>query len=135
MSKGPGKWQRAILAELEKREAFYLSELLPGQHTRANYVALLRAADRLPQAQAQVIRFTYSTRQDGHIVIVRPGLAFDRSQYDQARWKRGHEAWKAEQERLKRLAFTNGISVDVSPSSASVNTYDDGAIEAEYKIS
>src|SRR5262245_61590833 len=37
MSRGPGTWQRAILAELERREQFFLRELLPEYPTRVGY--------------------------------------------------------------------------------------------------
>jgi hypothetical protein len=47
MSKGHGKWERAILEALEEVTAFYLTDLLPISHTRANVVALNRAARNL----------------------------------------------------------------------------------------
>jgi hypothetical protein len=37
MSRGPGRWQRAILDELERREQFFLRELLPEYPTRVGY--------------------------------------------------------------------------------------------------
>lgn len=49
MSKGPGKLQRFILNRLEEVEWFYLADLLEDDHSRSNYVALLRAADRLAE--------------------------------------------------------------------------------------
>lgn len=47
MSRGPGKWQRVILAELASRESFWLRTLLPGNYTKAEYNALHRAALKL----------------------------------------------------------------------------------------
>ena len=44
MSRGPGKWERAILAALEERESFWLRSLLSRETTKAQYNALLRAA-------------------------------------------------------------------------------------------
>jgi hypothetical protein len=47
MSKGPGKWERAILLALEQCPAFYLMALLPLDATRTEVVALNRAARNL----------------------------------------------------------------------------------------
>jgi hypothetical protein len=47
MSRGPGKWERAILTELASRENFWLRTLLPRDCTKAEYNALLRAALKL----------------------------------------------------------------------------------------
>src|SRR5215831_2702789 len=44
MSRGHGKWERAILQVLERVPAFYLTDLLPNPHTRSHVVALNRAA-------------------------------------------------------------------------------------------
>ena len=50
MSRGPGKWQRAILATLADHEAFWLRSLLGPSCTKAQYNALLRAAHKLQAA-------------------------------------------------------------------------------------
>ncbi|MBU1008477.1 hypothetical protein KKA53_05365 [Candidatus Dependentiae bacterium] len=50
MSKGPGKLQRLILAVLTEHEAFYLRDLLGWTYTKAQYNALLRAANQLERA-------------------------------------------------------------------------------------
>ena len=50
MSKGHGKWERAILAALKEAPAYYLSDLLPVPHTRSQSVALNRAANNLADA-------------------------------------------------------------------------------------
>jgi hypothetical protein len=47
MSRGHGKWERAILAALDRVQAFYLTDLLPTPHTRSHVVALNRAARNL----------------------------------------------------------------------------------------
>lgn len=50
MSKGHGKWERAILEALKYVRAFYLTDLLPPLHTRSHTVALNRAARNLCDA-------------------------------------------------------------------------------------
>src|SRR5262249_60151782 len=50
MSKGHGKWERAILQALEEVPAFYLTDLLPDPHTRSQTAALNRAARNLCDA-------------------------------------------------------------------------------------
>ncbi len=47
MSKGPGKWQRTVLAAVDQHKAVYALDLLPTDHSRSDYVALLRAVNRL----------------------------------------------------------------------------------------
>ena len=47
MSKGHGKWERAILQALKEAPAYYLTDLLPTPHTRSQVVALNRAANNL----------------------------------------------------------------------------------------
>jgi hypothetical protein len=44
MSRGFGKWQRLILAELASRERFFLRELLPPDCRKADSNSLHRAA-------------------------------------------------------------------------------------------
>src|SRR5258707_15639593 len=50
MSRGHGKWERAILEALKGAAAFYLTDLLPIPHTRSHVVALNRAARNLHDA-------------------------------------------------------------------------------------
>jgi hypothetical protein len=50
MSRGHGKWERAILAALEQVAAFYLTDLLPTPHTRSQVVAVNRATRNLAAA-------------------------------------------------------------------------------------
>ncbi len=58
MSKGPGKWQVAILAKLKVRDRFTLQELLGPSFTRAQYNALHRAMLKLEDAgRINVTRF------------------------------------------------------------------------------
>lgn len=56
MSKGPGKWQRLILDELGRRSWVKLADLLPADHTRSDYVALMRAAHGLKQVELWRVR-------------------------------------------------------------------------------
>jgi hypothetical protein len=44
MSRGLGRWQREIMATLEKQPAFFLVDVLSRPYPRAHYVALHRAA-------------------------------------------------------------------------------------------
>ena len=75
MSRGPGKWQRAILAELANREAFYLRDLLGPRCTRAERNALLRAAIQLEGAGTiNPHRFAYGGKTT---VVYRIGTMFD----------------------------------------------------------
>lgn len=74
MSKGPGKWQRLILAELETRDAFYLRCLLDSRCTKAQYDALLRAALQLEsKGQISIMRFLFGRFNN---VIHKKGTTF-----------------------------------------------------------
>ena len=78
MSKGPGLWQRAILAQLAGRPAFYLREMLPWRCTNGQYNALLRAALRLEEdGKIQIARFLWGA-SPGHAktVVHRIGTEF-----------------------------------------------------------
>jgi len=50
MSRGPGKWQRRILARLTHSNTYWLRTLLPRHAGRSEYNALLRAALTLEAA-------------------------------------------------------------------------------------
>jgi hypothetical protein len=50
MSRGPGVWQRAILAELRERDWCEVTDVLPTPHTFSQYQAARRAAIRLARA-------------------------------------------------------------------------------------
>jgi len=63
MSRGHGKWERAILQVLERVPAFYPIDLLPSPHTRAQIVALNRAARGL--IAAGKVRATYWSTRGG----------------------------------------------------------------------
>lgn len=64
MSRGPGRWQRAIVKELATRPAFYLVDLLPTDYTRSEYAALWRAARSLEERREVVItRYRYGSRK------------------------------------------------------------------------
>ena len=74
MSRGYGKWERAILAALDQAPAFYLTDLLPTPHTRSHVVALNRAARGLI-AVGKVQAIYRRSRFDGcdYAVIYRSG--------------------------------------------------------------
>ena len=75
MSRGYGKWERAILAALEYTAAFYLTDLLPPKHTRAQIVALNRAARNLKD-KGRIASCTWLTQGKaaaGFVTIYRPG--------------------------------------------------------------
>jgi hypothetical protein len=78
MSKGPGKWQRLILAGLADREAFYLRKLLGRTCTKAQYNALLRAAQELEATRKiNVCRFLWGgVSGQGKTVVHRIGTTF-----------------------------------------------------------
>lgn len=72
MSRGPGSWQRAILATFDQAESFYLVDVLPDGYTKSQYNAAHRAALRLEDAgRISVKHFIYGTP---HLVIGRPGV-------------------------------------------------------------
>lgn len=76
---GKGKWQVAILAELARRPAFYVNELLASGHSRAAYVALLEGMNRLEsRGLIQITRYLCWGNTPGRVVICRPGYHFDR---------------------------------------------------------
>jgi hypothetical protein len=77
MSKGHGKWERAILEGLKEAASYYLTDLLPTPHTRSHVVALNRAARSLCDAGKiemlrWMTRFT-NERPHGFIVVYRLG--------------------------------------------------------------
>jgi len=100
MSRGLGKWQRAIIETLKSKKAFYVKDLLPLQHTRSEYVALLRAVTSLEIKRAiNVNRYMCWGDGDGKVVINRPGISTPRREVER-------------------------LNVDKVPSSYFVNTYE-----------
>jgi hypothetical protein len=78
VSRGPGMWQRGILAALEKHPAVYLMDLLPKPRTRSQVVALHRAAHQLAQAgKIQTVRWLGRVGYSGFITVARPGYRID----------------------------------------------------------
>src|SRR5947209_19790815 len=73
MSRGPGRWERAILEALERVPAFYLTDLLPEPHTRSHTVALNRAARKLADAHKIESMAWMCSATTGRITIYRPG--------------------------------------------------------------
>jgi hypothetical protein len=81
MSRGPGRWQRAILDELQRREVFYLREVLPATPTRSDRLAVVRAAHRLARQGRLVVdveRQHWQRAARGAVVVARPGVVIDR---------------------------------------------------------
>jgi hypothetical protein len=86
MSRGFGRHQRLILAELKETEAFYLSDLFPPDdqqkpfarrgHETSEVVALRRAARSLRNA-GKIARY-YDGGVRGRLVIARPGARLSR---------------------------------------------------------
>jgi hypothetical protein len=93
MSRGPGRWQRAILEALQTQERFFLVEILPleaiFERTRSSQRAAIRAAHRLAQHGLITLntqpygwqRWHYTgerlVRLNG-LLIARPGAVLDR---------------------------------------------------------
>jgi hypothetical protein len=76
VSRGPGFWQRAILAAFDQAESFYLVDVLPDGYTKAQYNAAHRAAQRLDDVdRISLWNFTLGTP---HVVIGRPGVKPER---------------------------------------------------------
>jgi len=81
MSKGPGKWQRMILEELERRRAFYVADLLPDGYSRSDYSALIRAAYKLLDAgRVELTRYMCWGSAGRKLAVSFPGVAFDRDE-------------------------------------------------------
>ena len=86
MSRGPGIWQRGILAAVEQHGAVYLRDLLPRPTRRAEYVALHRGAVSLcKQGRIDITAYMCGSGPTGltgadKIVLTRPGMRIsDRS--------------------------------------------------------
>jgi hypothetical protein len=75
MSRGFGKWERAILQTLDQVAASYLTDLLPSRHTRSQVVALNRAARNLEDAsKIEIVRWmTRAGTQHGFLTVYRVG--------------------------------------------------------------
>ena len=70
MSRGPGKWQNAILHALEKQPVLYVADILPVGHTTSDYRAILRAAILLGDAGIVVHRTHHGWSRGGRCVFV-----------------------------------------------------------------
>jgi hypothetical protein len=92
MSRGFGKWQRAILAALAEREAFYLVDILPHRHSKSQYNAVSRAAIHL--RDAGMIDMHYWAYSHPNVVVSRLGMARpDRPALDRARCPAPSKCW------------------------------------------
>jgi hypothetical protein len=92
MSRGPGKWQRAILDALETHEWIFLRDVLPPEHTPSQHRACRRAARQLrTQGRGSLDRLLRPWRllpADGYtlgtMLVLRPGVIADYAQiYEQ----------------------------------------------------
>ena len=72
MSRGYGKWERAILETLDRVPAFYLIDLLPNRHKRSQVVALNRAARKLCGI-GMINTMSWLSRSHGTVTIYRVG--------------------------------------------------------------
>jgi hypothetical protein len=94
MSRGPGKWQRAILEQLQRQQRFFLMEIVPlattgHDRSRSAQRAAIRAAHRLAQQGLITLdcrRYGWNhfywtgertVRLNG-LLIARPGSVIDR---------------------------------------------------------
>ncbi|HEX7326454.1 MAG TPA: hypothetical protein VF292_14055 [Rhodanobacteraceae bacterium] len=114
MSKGPGRWQRAILAKLAETPAFYVRDLLPERPTVSQRSSLERASVRLWRAgRIDLLTIPEQTyREFGHnakvggrvIAAARLGTAMDVAE-DCVRpeWR---EQARKDQERLVAMGIT-----------------------------
>jgi hypothetical protein len=106
MSRGPGRWQRAILDELQRREVFYVRELLSEDPSRSDRLAVIRAAHRLASYGLIAIsagRRTWSPlvrlrggrlESLGAVIVARPGVRIDRTELKLAYVERATAAWR-----------------------------------------
>jgi hypothetical protein len=78
MSRGPGRWQRLLLNTLNERACFYVADLLPAGHSRADRVALFRAAAQLERAGRVVLVYFMCGRP--RVVVARRGTMPDEIQ-------------------------------------------------------
>lgn len=73
MSRGPGVWQRGILAAVEHFGMVYVRDLLPDAATKSERNALERAAWRLvAEGRIEMITFAFGRPR---LLAVRPGVA------------------------------------------------------------
>lgn len=79
MSKGLGKKQQAIMGILQYKRAVYLQDILPQRFTRAEYVAMWRAALSLEKkGMIKIQRFC--TGKDKNLITL-PGVFIDRNEF------------------------------------------------------
>jgi hypothetical protein len=86
LSKGPGRWQRIILAELSERDCFYLLELLPANYRKAEYNALNRAAWQLAE-QRKIDLYRYMCGMRKVLCVRHGGRAAKRPEFNRNRRK------------------------------------------------
>jgi hypothetical protein len=92
MSRGPGRWQRAILARLETLEQCYLYEVLP-----------VRPVKEWSRSFERYVERSRTTRSD-RVAVIRAAHGLARQgliQLDTGRWWTNHSLWTGE--RWQRL--------------------------------
>jgi hypothetical protein len=104
MSKGPGKWQRAILERLDQVDYFYLMELLPIDYYRTDYKALHRAAYQL--AKTGKINIQRFMSEHAKVCITKTSFTENTRKYEQAHVKPG--------ESIKRPSIHHPISTAIT---------------------
>ena len=94
MSRGPGRWQRAILEALQTREWIILGDILPAGSGRSARFACRRAAKHLRRAGQVELRWVQlgwygdevNDRAQGHMLVLRVGATVEAR--DLRRWGR-----------------------------------------------
>jgi hypothetical protein len=86
MSKGPGKWQRAILEAVNQKGQMYLKEVLSQSFSESEYQAAHRAAVILWRA-GKIAIHNYPLGSS-RIMIGPPSCFFDRAEYDRSKRRR-----------------------------------------------
>jgi hypothetical protein len=94
MSRGPGRWQQAILQALGQWECFYLRAVLPPGHTRSDQLGVVRAAHRLAaQGRLRIETYgglsEYPITETGRVVVSCPDGAPDHDRAEVA-WMTAH---------------------------------------------
>jgi hypothetical protein len=97
MSRGLGRCQRGIIAALDAMPAVHLHELLGEQYTRAQYVALYRAAVTLEAKGVIGILPFWDAGPQRHVYVLhRPGCATEASVG--LTWHDGNNGWIRERD-------------------------------------
>jgi hypothetical protein len=154
MSRGPGRWQRVILSELQRREVFYVRELLSEDPSRSDQLAAVRAAHRLGGRGLIAIsagRRGWSTRARctgdrleslGAVIVARPDVLIDRVALKLAYAETAMGAWldRRASERANRISDSNAERASLEADRAraeaarAVETYKRKRADAEAEL-